>query len=260
MKNLLKPYYLTKLRAYEYLIATGPEDTTRAPGPNSFTRALIFSLEALANENRPFTSAQLASKIKNAPGFPQHQEPNLSSPEKGLTKGRILFYPVGTGDGDERNSPAIEDPAPRHASSLDLKSRVLTLHFDLSDIPTRENVEEFADLFNNHLLMWKLGVQSIRWGGLEPNAVWRTVKAFTDSLHRRRILRRQHQDLTTQIQALNSVGLPVTHILRPITDVELQLDLDSLKHQSDFLRPDSTLTPPNSASLLGPPRNSCLAE
>ncbi|KAL9035476.1 MAG: hypothetical protein Q9180_004842, partial [Flavoplaca navasiana] len=65
-------------RSFEYLGATSSGDTTKAPGPGSFSSALIWALGVLAKESGGFTTSTLANKIREAPNFPKKQVPILT--------------------------------------------------------------------------------------------------------------------------------------------------------------------------------------
>lgn len=68
--------------AIEYFAACGESQTTNAPGPQSFTSALIWALQRLRTEER-FQTTKLLQKIKDAPDFPRAQYPLLSSANSG---------------------------------------------------------------------------------------------------------------------------------------------------------------------------------
>lgn len=229
------------------MIATGSEDTTDIPGPSSFTRALIYSLKELARAKRPFTSADLASEIQKAPGFPRTQEPILSSLEDRIPKGLISFYPMGTGKNDNWQSIPDENQASPISPILGCAKRVLTLHFYISDMPSLESIEELGDLFNRGSALEKMGVQNIRWGGLEPHAFYKSVKAFKDGLHRRR---KSHN---VEMQASSPGSPPPLEPARPGEDAWPQLNLRPPQHQegqvisTDSMSSAVSLAPSDSA-------------
>lgn len=65
-------------RTFELLAACEHDKVTRFPGMYSFTSALIWALEQLA-EQSPFSTAKLKVKISEAPNFPDDQNPLLHS-------------------------------------------------------------------------------------------------------------------------------------------------------------------------------------
>jgi hypothetical protein len=64
---------------FEYLAACGPRERTKPAGPESFTRALIWSLKELRNHERGwYPTSELRDKILRAPDFPKTQFPQLA--------------------------------------------------------------------------------------------------------------------------------------------------------------------------------------
>jgi hypothetical protein len=57
-------------------VACAKDETTRKPGPGSFTSALIWALNELGKKGG-FDSAELRQKIIEAEGFPKDQHPDL---------------------------------------------------------------------------------------------------------------------------------------------------------------------------------------
>ena len=62
---------------FEYLAASAVGQSTRTPGPRSFTAALIWALEELHVEEVVFSTIELQQKIKSAPKLPKEQMPPL---------------------------------------------------------------------------------------------------------------------------------------------------------------------------------------
>ncbi|CAL8574966.1 hypothetical protein XPA_000912 [Xanthoria parietina] len=88
-------------RLFEYLAAVeGHDGTTKIPGPESFTTALIFALKELVKEKDEgrFTTDELLRKIKtDAPNFPKDQTPAMSNRDnKHSSAGRIMLHPTPT--------------------------------------------------------------------------------------------------------------------------------------------------------------------
>ncbi|KAK8007742.1 hypothetical protein PG989_001732 [Apiospora arundinis] len=81
-------------RAFEYLAATSAKSTTRKPGPKSFTRALIWSLDHLLEKHTRFSTQELLRTIHNdAPHFPKKQCPRLSEGQP-PTQRKIMIAPL----------------------------------------------------------------------------------------------------------------------------------------------------------------------
>lgn len=152
---------LTILRSFEYLAATEEMGFTKVPGKDSFTRALIYALEALVEERADgrFTTVELLNKIKDAPHFPKDQNPMLINREKNYSAGRIMLHPLKGNGSDVELSR-------KEAAKLDpLKGHALTLHFDFSEKPSSTYLEmlgrELNDFFERNL-----GINQVRWGGM----------------------------------------------------------------------------------------------
>ena len=173
---------LMRLRSFEYLAATEEMGFTPVPGKDSFTRALIYALEALVNEREDgrFTTVALLNKIKNdAPHFPKDQNPMLINREKKFSAGRIMLHPLQKAGSDDESSQ-------KRAASLDpLKGHALTLHFDFSEKPSSTYIEllgrELNEFFERNI-----GVNRVRWGGMRQSMVARAAKSFQAGLRRRR--------------------------------------------------------------------------
>lgn len=100
-------------RIFEFLGATHAHDTTKAPGPESFTSALIWALQALSKEVDGFTTSQLFTKILAAPNFPldDGQRPCLT--ERGyhsLRRLRIAAVPHTESELDATLTRETEEP------------------------------------------------------------------------------------------------------------------------------------------------------
>ena len=87
-------------RLFEVLAAASAQKTTRRPGRESFTSALIYALNRLVRQkDEPFTIDELLRIIKDqAPHFPKEQEPCLVERSYRLRKtNRIILYPIRQG-------------------------------------------------------------------------------------------------------------------------------------------------------------------
>lgn len=170
------------LRSFEYLAATEEMGFTQVPGKDSFTRALIYALEALVTERADgrFTTVALLNKIKtDAPHFPKDQNPMLINREKKFSAGRIMLHPLQKAGSDEESSQ-------KEAASLDpLKGHALTLHFDFSEKPSSTYIEMLGRELNEFFER-NVGVNRVRWGGMRPSMVARAAKSFQARLRRNR--------------------------------------------------------------------------
>ena len=172
---------MTILRSFEYLAATEELGSTKVPGHDSFTSALIYALDALVKERADgrFTTVELLNKIKDAPHFPKDQNPMLINREKKHSAGRIMLHPLkGNGSDVElsRREAAEHDP---------LKGHALTLHFDFSEKPSSTYLEtlgrELNDFFERNV-----GVNQVRWGGMRQAMAVRCAKFLQARARKRR--------------------------------------------------------------------------
>lgn len=62
---------------FEYLAACRKDELTPCPGDDSFTSALIWALEGLQDEGKPFNSKTLLERVREAPELPRDQSPIL---------------------------------------------------------------------------------------------------------------------------------------------------------------------------------------
>lgn len=168
-------------RTFEYIAATQHDKTTRVPGKDSFTSALIWALKELKPKGR-FTTVELLGKIKNAPYFPRDQEPVLRERESTCTNGRIMLHPLGA---DSPHSNAAEpEPTPLH----DLVRRhTLTLHFELSEKMDTSTFDAFGNSINDVFARNTSIVAGIRWGGIRPSGFARAVEQFQIGGRERRL-------------------------------------------------------------------------
>ena len=147
-------------RLFEFLAATKADGSTKVPGEDSFTSALIWALESLVAKQPEgrFTTSVLANEIRKHEHFPIDQQPVLSNRENLRScAGRIMLQPLRK-EGSIPHTPPMDD--------LELANRhTLTLHFDFSKPLLENEIEnlgnEFNDMFGRNPY---LGVNRIRWG------------------------------------------------------------------------------------------------
>lgn len=186
---------------------------TPVPGPDSFTSALTWALEALVEEKGDqegrFTTDELLRKIQHdAPDFPEGQEPVLSNRKPGDTSaGRIMLHPL------DRNGTKAQSPA-KEGTSLDLdqaKRQTLTLHLDFAEKPSNVSIETLGYQLNGIFDPNTLGVNRVRFGSLRSSVFNRATKRFAAVAERhRRSSGRQQQPF---MDTLHPVPCPT---LRPL--------------------------------------------
>ena len=146
---------------FEFLAACGPTASTRPPGKDSFTSALIHALNKLVEE-RPggrFSTIDLLQVIQDdAPHFPKDQNATISDRQKNTAGGRIVLHPLEEEGPSSQVPPEEGDPSKLHT---------VTLHLDFSDKPTKVDIENLGFEFNKVFERRRLGLNRIRWGGMQ---------------------------------------------------------------------------------------------
>lgn len=168
---------------------------TPVPGDTSFTSALIWALKILVKEKPGgrFTTVDLLNKINDdAPNFPKTQTSVLSDRlHKNGFVGHIVLHPL------EGEGPSAPKPQ-KEANRSDSAKRTVTLGFDFDQKPSLEHIQTFGHELNKLFKQRNLGVNGIRWGGIQPTATGHTISFIATSNAilvikrlRRAILRRQ---------------------------------------------------------------------
>lgn len=131
-------------RAYEFLAATSANSTTRKPGPQSFTSALIWSLKHLATTRTGiFSTAELVRTILyDAPDFPRDQVPRLCEPSPVCLR-KIFLGPIKVGQpGSARETDEVDNNEMISESSEERQD--LSVRFVFDQKLTSEMVRELA--------------------------------------------------------------------------------------------------------------------
>ena len=153
---------LNEHRLFEFLAACGPTGSTKPPGQDSFTSALIYALEKLVEERQDgrFTTIDLLQVIQHeAPDFPKEEQTvMISDRQKNTSGGRIVLHPLQKEGPTTPSAPEEGDPAKRHT---------VTLHLDFRDKPAKANIKEIGNEFNKFFESHRLGLNRIRWGGMQ---------------------------------------------------------------------------------------------
>ena len=174
------------LRLFEYLAATKEMASTKVPGYDSLTSALIHALEALVEEKPEgrFTTVELLRKIKHdAPHFPKDQEPVLSDRKENTSAGRIMLHSL-----HKEGSMAPIPPVDNNSGESSDRKQVVTLQFKFDEKLSNAHLERLGDDFNVLFDRNALGVNRVRWGGMKSigSGYERAVKGFQDRLERKR--------------------------------------------------------------------------
>ena len=178
----------TKVRSFEFLAATEEMGTTKVPGNDSFTSALIWALKSLVKEkeNGRFTTVELRNKIKaDAPDFPEDQNPVLVPRLKQSSPVRIMLHPLKRQGLNEQR--LVDQLSRKEAASLDpFKRHTLTLHFDFGDKPSQISITALGQELNGIFRRINVGVSRVRWGGRRQSMVARVAKTFQATLKKNR--------------------------------------------------------------------------
>ena len=172
-------------RAFEYLAACGANQTTRRPGPDSFTRALIWALKTLSAEGAGFfTTSHLSRKILEAPEFPKDQKPIFQRP--GLTRSELVMLgPLRLG---EEPSSASINPDGSIKSSRAHHQEILTLKFVFEERPDEEVIQTLGQDLNAITHKNGFHINRIMYGGLVPrrsDMVFHAVSQFKKNARRK---------------------------------------------------------------------------
>lgn len=226
---------MTILRSFEYLAATEELGSTKVPGKDSFTSALIYALDALVKERADgrFTTVELLNKIKDAPHFPKDQNPMFFHRERKHSAGCIMLHPL-KGNGSRREAAEL-DP---------LKGHTLTLHFDFSEKPSSTYLEtlgrELNDFFERNV-----GVNQVRWGGMRMRHAMavRFAKALQATVRKRRESMRLQQATPSDSFTYTT---PIVDALDPLTPSSLdqhspRITEDTAKGSPDFSPADTSV-------------------
>lgn len=176
---------LKKSRSFEYLAATDAMGSTPIPGPESFTSALIYALEALIKEKEGgrFTTVEVLNKITHhAPYFPKDQFPVLTNREDGSSRGvRIMLSPLHKNGSDiigehKIGRHRLKVPGTTGAASFDQST--LTLHLDFREKPSSVTVASLGRVLNKAFTSDVQGLHRVRWGGIRPSMATRGARTF----------------------------------------------------------------------------------
>ena len=147
-------------RCFEFLGATSSNATTKIPGPESFTSALIWALGVLAKETDKFTTSTLVAKIKEAPNFPKRQVPVLTERNDLSTLQRIVIAPLLDAHEASTAVPADEQDTTRRQPW-----GFLNLRFSLESCPEKAEIAKFGMDVRRILQSTELKVQGVKWAG-----------------------------------------------------------------------------------------------
>ena len=193
-------------RLFEFLAACGPTASTRPPGKDSFTSALIYALDKLV-EVRPggrFSTIDLLQVIQgDAPHFPKDQEAMISDRLKNTPGGRIVLHPL-QGEGlINQATPEEVDPSKLHT---------VTLHLDFCDKPTKDDIKHLGEEFNTVFERRRFGLNRIRWGGMQYRqaTIARAARRFLATMRKQKKKRERSVSIGNLSDGMLSPNPPFT--------------------------------------------------
>ncbi|KAH8198233.1 hypothetical protein TruAng_007617 [Truncatella angustata] len=162
------------LRAFEFLAATSAKSTTKKPGKESFTSALIWSLTRLV-EQGSFSTQELLRTIQNeAPYFPEDQSPRLSERQPSSQR-KIMFAPLT----DDYVKKATEASKADDEEDFDDEMRQdLLLRFVFDKDITESMVTEIARHMQHLIRDRDIKAKTVSWEGINMLASLRYKNAM----------------------------------------------------------------------------------
>jgi hypothetical protein len=147
-------------RCFEFLGATGPDSKTPQPGKSSFTSALVWALEKLADEPGEFSTFELKTKITEAPDFPKDQFPVLNERHEPSWK-KIVIAPLLAAGKEQLPIPTDTSDSPP-----DVVVAYLDLRLLLKEQPTEQHILTMATALKYSIKCSQLPAEGVAWGGL----------------------------------------------------------------------------------------------
>jgi hypothetical protein len=127
-------------RNFEFLGASGANETTISPGEKSFTHALIKALEALSHDKEGFTTTELYLKILQCPTFPKDEQTPCHDSRTNCHE-RLLLAPLDPPDAMSASTASLsEDQSQPPAIQY-----CLTVDFLLTNLPTAHDLTELCN-------------------------------------------------------------------------------------------------------------------
>ena len=148
-------------KIFEFLGATTSNGLTKLPGKESFSRALIWALNQLADEKDGFTTSRLYSKIIDAPDFPRDEQTPTLSERRGHYLKRLILAPLDPNDDLPSNVSSVEEQ-----DQEDSFRYSLTLQLLFPKLLSNTEVEIMCKGLKELIRTEKLKAKQIIWRGL----------------------------------------------------------------------------------------------
>jgi hypothetical protein len=152
-------------RIFEFLGACAPDSTTPLPGKESFTAALIWALEELADANKSFSSAELRDKICEYKHKSPDQLPCMSDRVPCLRK--LILEPLP----DKTDEAVVPEHSPLSGNTqttveTPYAKYALKLHFLLTDFPDDDEIRMLCEGLKAMIQDGKISANQVLWKGL----------------------------------------------------------------------------------------------
>ncbi|KAA8573481.1 hypothetical protein EYC84_005066 [Monilinia fructicola] len=148
-------------RAFEYIAATSQGSTTKKPGPESFTSALIWALKYMIKHKpgRRFSTTELVNKIYHAPKLPEDQAPRLieGSPIGCLRK--IVLGPL-----DEKSLTGVSNGI--NMERINETNDTLSVRFVFTKTINKRMIQDLSKDLSNLIGQGDFGASTILWDGI----------------------------------------------------------------------------------------------
>lgn len=177
-------YFRGNARSFEYLAAT-TEGSTRSPGQDSFTSALIWALEELVGVEYRFTTQDLVQMISSAPHFPETQRPVLRNRFSPNAVKTITLEPL------KKAGDAMKSSRSKNCNVLST-TQILHLTFEFEKKATPGEIEALANGICHAVQQKNIPVNRIMWGGIHErsnDALFKAVERFMAPIRKRRLLK-----------------------------------------------------------------------
>ena len=196
-------------RIFAFLGSTQHDGLARAPGSQSFTTALTWSLEQLAAKNPPgFTLKELEEKILSYQHFPRsEQRPSIQHRAKpSLRELRIAPLPRGL--------LATEPPSPANGEESGEAAYCLNFELGFLECPTPGDIDSLFEQFRVLVNDTGVPLHDVLWRGLFEK---KKLKPEFSDIARRMLFQVRRKSLSSKLK------LPLVHtavVKKPLAQAE----------------------------------------
>ncbi|TLD38958.1 ATP-dependent RNA helicase [Venturia nashicola] len=222
---------------WEVLGACSEDQRTQPPGPDSFTKALIWALEALRKEPKcRFSTAELQRMIKEAPDLPRSQQPPLAN-RTNDTLPHIIITPYikenETDDGLTISPP--EDEPVKVSQHFDIRFHADEISDGLIEetaIKLNKLISRDSDSYLEVERISYLGSDSVRWA-----LVQHVGKYWLRSVRRPKTPVKESEQVRETVEQLTG-GITIE---RPKLQISLSVSASSTRDQVSSATSDKSM-------------------